>query len=67
MIYKRRILQLGTLNAKQKNILGKVINEYDLTDVDELLIGCNINSRDILNFLYPSISNQKYTSKTKKK
>ena len=44
--------------------LGKVINGMVLSDLDRSLIEIgkgNINSRDILNFIYPAISNQKNT------
>ena len=70
----KEFLQLGTAllqkEYRQQNKkmhatnLSKVINEYGLSDLDELLIEIgkgNINSRDILNFLYPAISNQKNT------
>jgi (p)ppGpp synthase/HD superfamily hydrolase len=42
--------------------LIKVINEFDLSDVEELLIEIgkgNINSREVLNFLYPNKKNSK--------
>ena len=42
--------------------LIKVINEFDLSDVQELLIEIgkgNINSREVLNFLYPNKENLK--------
>ena len=42
--------------------LIKVINEFDLSDVEELLIEIgkgNINSREVLNFLYPNKQNPK--------
>ena len=68
----KEFLQLGTAllqkEYRQQNkrmhatSLGKIINEYDLSDLDELLIEIgkgNINSRDVLNFLYPKIDNQK--------
>ncbi|MDA9805701.1 bifunctional (p)ppGpp synthetase/guanosine-3',5'-bis(diphosphate) 3'-pyrophosphohydrolase [Alphaproteobacteria bacterium] len=68
----KEFLQLGTAllqkEYRQQNkrmnatSLGKIINEYGLSDLDELLIEIgkgNINSRDVLNFLYPKIDNQK--------
>ena len=68
----KEFLQLGTAllqkEYRQQNkrmhatSLGKIINEYDLSDLDELLIEIgkgNINSRDVLNFLYPKMDNQK--------
>jgi guanosine-3',5'-bis(diphosphate) 3'-pyrophosphohydrolase len=68
----KEFLQLGTAllqkEYRQQNkrmnatSLGKIINEYGLSDLDELLIEIgkgNINSRDVLNFLYPKIGNQK--------
>ena len=69
---RKEFLQLGTAllqkEYRQQNkrmnatSLGKIINEYGLTDLDELLIEIgkgNINSRDVLNFLYPKMDNQK--------
>ena len=68
----KEFLQLGTAllqkEYRQQNkrmnatSLGKIINEYGLSDLDELLIEIgkgNINSRDVLNFLYPKMDNQK--------
>ena len=68
----KEFLQLGTAllqkEYRQQNkrmnatSLGKIIDEYGLSDLDELLIEIgkgNINSRDVLNFLYPKIDNQK--------
>jgi GTP pyrophosphokinase len=68
----KEFLQLGTAllqkEYRQQNkrmnatSLGKIINEYGLSDLDELLIEIgkgNINSRDVLNFLYPKLDNQK--------
>jgi len=68
----KEFLQLGTAllqkEYRQQNkrmnatSLGKIINEYGLSDLDELLIEIgkgNINSRDVLNFLYPKKDNQK--------
>jgi GTP pyrophosphokinase len=68
----KEFLQLGTAllqkEYRQQNkrmnatSLGKITNEYGLSDLDELLIEIgkgNINSRDVLNFLYPKIDNQK--------
>ena len=69
---RKEFLQLGTAllqkEYRQQNkrmhatSLGKIINEYGLSDLDELLIEIgkgNINSRDVLNFLYPKMDNQK--------
>ena len=63
----KEFLQLGTAllqkEYRQQNkrmhekSLIKVINEFDLSDVEELLIEIgkgNINSREVLNFLYPN-------------
>ena len=50
--------------------LIKVINEFDLSDVQELLIEIgkgNINSREVLNFLYPNKENLKTTLPSLKK
>ena len=50
--------------------LIKVINELDLSDVQELLIEIgkgNINSREVLNFLYPNKENLKTTLPSLKK
>ena len=50
--------------------LIKVINEFDLSDVQELLIEIgkgNINSKEVLNFLYPSKENLKTTLPSLKK
>jgi GTP pyrophosphokinase len=68
----KEFLQLGTAllqkEYRQQNKrmnatnLGKIINEYGLSDLDELLIEIgkgNINSRHVLNFLYPKMDNQK--------
>ena len=68
----KEFLQLGTAllqkEYRQQNkrmnatSLGKIINEYGLSDLDELLIEIgkgNINSRDVLSFLYPKMDNQK--------
>ncbi len=50
--------------------LIKVINEFDLSDVQELLIEIgkgNINSKEVLNFLYPNKENLKTTLPSLKK
>ncbi len=50
--------------------LIKVIDEFDLSDVQELLIEIgkgNINSREVLNFLYPNKENLKTTLPSLKK
>ncbi len=50
--------------------LIKVINEFDLSDVQELLIEIgkgNINSREVLSFLYPNKENLKTTLPSLKK
>ena len=69
----KEFLQLGTAllqkEYRQQNkrmhekSLSKVINEFGLTDLEELLIEIgkgNINSREVLNFLYPEKQNSKY-------
>ncbi len=68
----KEFLQLGTAllqkEFRQQNkrmhekSLIKVINEFDLSDLEELLIEIgkgNIKSRDVLNFLYPEKENSK--------
>ncbi len=69
----KEFLQLGTAllqkEYRQQNkrmhekSLSKVINEFGLTDLEELLIEIgkgNIKSRDVLNYLYPEKQNLKY-------
>ena len=69
----KEFLQLGTAllqkEYRQQNkrmhekSLGKVINEFGLIDLEELLIEIgkgNIKSREVLNFLYPEKQNSKH-------